>query len=116
VQIDLKYMSLEIELAISYVTCLPLPIRAYKASDGKVGNTRTKGWSKIWQEAKTMTHGASTKVQKTRVTCHVVSCDTLFAQGNIEHEFTQGCTCIIAFYCESHPLAKLKVSMQELDV
>ena len=80
------------------------------ATHGQRGGARSDG------RAKTMTHRASAKVQKTRVTCHVVSCDTLFARGNIEREFTQGCTCTIAFYCKSYPLAELKASAKELDV
>ena len=109
-------MSSEIEIATLYVTCLPLPIHAYKASDGRGGDARTKGWSKIWREGIDNDARASAKVQKTQVTCHVVSCDTLCARGNIEHEFTQGCTCSIAFYSKSYPLAELKASAQELDV
>ena len=83
---------------------------AERATHGQSGGARSDG------RAKTMMHRASAKVQKTRVTCHVVSCDTLFARGNIEREFTQGCTCTIAFYCESYPLAELKASAKELDV
>jgi hypothetical protein len=60
-----------------------------------------------------MTHRASAKVQKIRATSFQVA---RFARGNIEREFTQGCTLSIVFYCELHPLAKLKASAQELDV